>query len=279
MLEEGSLSLAKKHEENFTVDNETAPRNDAIVFLKRYSHLLRWQPYEENILDIGCGDGSVTKEVLYPYLKEHVGRLEAVDLSKDMIEHAKMYNELKNVHYRTVDMNSDAEVQSLGMKFDHIFSFYCIHWILDQRSLFKRLHNLLNQGGQIFIATLSDSSLHKTFKKYFKEGTWSKFLPNACGFTDYTEKPIEFMINLLEEIGFEIQLCTTEKHATPFDNFKGFIRSLVSVHRFINFIPEEFREEYILSHIMDNCEYSIYSEDTGKYSWAYESFMIIASKK
>lgn len=111
----------------------TAPRNDAILYLDKYSRLLKWQSYKENILDVGCGDGSVTTEVLYPYLEGHVERLEAIDLSEEMIRYAKTNNKLENVSYRTVDVNNDEDVRSLSMKFDHIFSFYCIHWILDQK--------------------------------------------------------------------------------------------------------------------------------------------------
>lgn len=89
------------------------------------------------------------------------------------------------------------------------------------RSLIKRFYDILNPGGQIFITTLADTSIHKTFKKHIVEGTWSKYLPNTSGFTDYSENPTKFMKDLLEQTGFNVELCITEKRTGPFDDFKG----------------------------------------------------------
>lgn len=111
----------------------TVPRNDAIHYLDKYAHLLKWRSNEEIILDVGCGDGSVTKEVLYPYLEDHVKKLEAVDLSESMIEFARTNYSMEKIEYKTLDLGSDEDIRTLTDKFDHIFSFYCTHWILDQK--------------------------------------------------------------------------------------------------------------------------------------------------
>lgn len=122
------MSFAKLYAQTSSV-----PRNDAIRYLNRFSNLLKWKPYKENVLDVGCGDGSVTKEILYPLLENHLDRIYAVDVSAGMIEHAKANNNMDEIEYSIMDMGSDDGIDKVKSKFDHIFSFYCTHWIVDQR--------------------------------------------------------------------------------------------------------------------------------------------------
>lgn len=79
-----------------------------------------------NTLDIGCGDGRVTKEVV---LKNVGGNIIRVDISKEMIEHAqKKYTDV-GLQFRILDIAGKVIPNDLVNKFDRVHSSSCLHWI------------------------------------------------------------------------------------------------------------------------------------------------------
>jgi len=82
----------------------------------------------ERILDLGCGDGILTKQLslLVPN-----GFVLGIDSSKGMIETAKE-QESSNVSFRLLSIN---EIDFKN-EFDLIFSNATLHWIIEHRNLF-----------------------------------------------------------------------------------------------------------------------------------------------
>ena len=87
------------------------------------------------MLDLGCGPGNVTRQVLMPRLPEDFGLLVGADMSDNMIQYAReMYTHSK-LRFIQFDLTKDIEntTQLRPSGFDKIFSFYCLHWIPDHR--------------------------------------------------------------------------------------------------------------------------------------------------
>jgi trans-aconitate 2-methyltransferase len=97
---------------------------------------------DETVLDAGCGSGRVTK-LLLERLPE--GRVIAVDASASMIDKARA--ELPDD--RTEFIVSNLLDMQLTEAVDAIFSNATLHWILDHRRLFERLHAALRPGGRL----------------------------------------------------------------------------------------------------------------------------------
>lgn len=75
----------------------------------------------ENILDLGCGDGVLTKQLANLVPK---GKVLGIDASKGMIETAKEL-ERSNLSFAVQDINDIA----FSNEFDLIFSNAALHWV------------------------------------------------------------------------------------------------------------------------------------------------------
>lgn len=110
----------------------TLQTKDVETVLTDYLHLLRWNE-NDVILDIGCGTGNVTCDILLPMLPESVKEVLATDVNSKMISRAsRNYSHISEIKFAIMDIGADVPLELQG-KFDHGFSFFCLHWIPDQR--------------------------------------------------------------------------------------------------------------------------------------------------
>lgn len=92
----------------------------------------------ERILDLGCGDGSLT-EVLAKSGATVIG----VDASPDMVEAARA----RGLDARVVD----AHHLPFDHEFDAVFSNAALHWMLNYEAVIASVHRALKPGGR-FVA-------------------------------------------------------------------------------------------------------------------------------
>jgi len=89
----------------------------------------------EVILDLGCGDGSLTEKIAYT-VKEVIG----IDSSKSMVEAT-----------RKRGLNADllsGDFISYKNKFDAVFSNALLHWLSDYQAVIKGVHQALKPKGR-----------------------------------------------------------------------------------------------------------------------------------
>jgi methylase of polypeptide subunit release factors len=107
---------------------------DATKVLSEYINRMSWKT-GDRVLDLGCGTGSVTTQVLMPRLPADFGLLIGADISADMIQFANKNYAHSKLSFTQFDLakNIDYTSQLRQSGFDKIFSFFCLHWIPDQR--------------------------------------------------------------------------------------------------------------------------------------------------
>lgn len=107
---------------------------DNIHVVYKYLSSMRWGDEDGLVvLDVGCGEGRTTAEILLPKLPPTVSKVIGSDLSEKMIQYAKERYASTKLEFCNLDIGDTRACQSLSGNFDRIFSFYCFHWIPDQR--------------------------------------------------------------------------------------------------------------------------------------------------
>lgn len=146
----------------------------------------------EEILDLGCGDGSLTLEI-----KKSGANVQGVDLNTDKIQKARE----KGIDASVVNITQIA----FENKFDAIFSNAVLNWVKNQSHAINNVHRALKNGGRLIaefggdgnIKTISDA-MQEVFAKNSNFGTFQNpwYYPSAQEYK-----------TLLEESGFKVESC------------------------------------------------------------------------
>jgi trans-aconitate 2-methyltransferase len=122
----------------------------------------------ESILDLGCGDGVLTKRLadLVPG-----GRVLGIDASEGMIRSARML-EGGNLRFLVMDIRDLTGKPVLDPEFstgfDMIFSNATLHWIPDHRQLLSDCRKVLRPDGMIRFSFAGDGNC-ENFNRIVKE--------------------------------------------------------------------------------------------------------------
>lgn len=197
----------------------------------------------ESVLDIGCGDGKITAE-LVAVLKE--GNVLGIDSSKEMIELAKKTfpeNKFKNLKFKV----KDARELDYENQFDIVFSNAALHWITNHMMVLKGIERSLKPSGKILLQMGGKGNAKDILDivhKMMKTRKWKDYFKDFdfhYGF--YGTKEYE---KWLKEAGLEaarIELIPKDMIHTGKEELKAWIRTtwLPYTQR----IPVEYRDEFI----------------------------------
>ena len=140
----------------------------------------------EDILDLGCGNGLLTANLasLVPN-----GNVIGIDASEGMIEVAKE-KERNNLKFKLMDLNEF----SLDCQFDFIFSNAALHWVINHNRLWMNILKILKPNGFVrfnFAANGNCSHFFKIIKEviefkeyinYFPEFQWPWYTPSNLAY-------------------------------------------------------------------------------------------------
>lgn len=116
---------------------------------------------DENILDIGCGTGNITRVLAK---KASKGEVIGIDPSPKMIQQAVVeYANTPNLSFQ----QKSAEDFQFEHKFDLVTSFFALHWVNDQDKVVKNVREALREGGQIRFLMISggDPKIGEVFQR------------------------------------------------------------------------------------------------------------------
>lgn len=164
---------------------------------------------EENILDLGCGTGDLTKKMY------DLGvNVEGVDKSEDMINQAR--KKFPNMEFRV----EDATKLEYRNQFDAVFSNATLHWVKPPKKALCCIYSSLRRNGRFvcefggkgnvqFITTEITKQLNALGLPYYEE-QFPWFFPTIGEYT-----------TLMEEVGFRVTFANHFDRPTPLDGVNG----------------------------------------------------------
>ena len=139
-----------------------ATRWDYRMTLRTLLEELRPGP-DENILEIGSGPGTWTREVA-----SRAKKVVAVDISENMIAEALGHTRGLPVQF----IHSDFLESSPEGLFDKIFSLRAIEYISDRDMLARKIAGLLAPGGTVVLVTKTRFSVWRGRMRLLDPGSW-----------------------------------------------------------------------------------------------------------
>lgn len=182
----------------------------------------------ENILDIGCGDGSLTAQIA-----NSSARVLGVDASRSFIETAKEKFSSGNCEYLLHDATKlETCPEVVDGQWDKVFSNAAMHWILRpkdiRKTFFENMHKSLKPGGKFVfemggagnVAEIQASSISAlvhigglSLQAAREASPW--FFPS-----------VNWMEGMLRDTGFEVEKCELEYRPSQLSEgaLEGWIR-------------------------------------------------------
>lgn len=102
-------------------------RDSTKKILKKYCYLLNWKK-NETILELGIGDGRTSSDAVFPILPQDFREYIGSDRASSMVEHARKVIESERAQFAVLDISKQIPIEFQD-RFNHIFSFYMLHWI------------------------------------------------------------------------------------------------------------------------------------------------------
>ena len=194
---------------------------------------------DEWVLDLGCGDGSLSAQIADTLT---TGMVFGIDASQGMID-AALPKERANLRFHKLDIGEISFVE----EFDVVFSNATLHWVQEHRPLLRNVHRALRDGGRVrfnfagegncghFFAVVREAMSQDPFREFFTEFEWPWYMP-AIG--EYTA--------LAESAGFR-SVEVWEENADRYFPDAGAMARWVeqpSIVPFLPHLPEAHREPF-----------------------------------
>ncbi|XP_031351729.1 juvenile hormone acid O-methyltransferase-like [Photinus pyralis] len=211
-----------------------------------FPHILHSTNHGKSVLDIGCGPGKTTHDLILPYLEQEVKEVIGIDISKTMLDYAKKTYEDDRLSFEKVDV-LDVPDKFVG-RFDYIFSFMTFHWIEDYRKLYSNILKMLKPNGG-FLATYVSSSTSSRIIKELRNN--EKYAPYCTNYQQVLKPgmPEKELTSLLEDIGFESVFCQVKAI-----RFEGYSREdlegrFITINPFYDLVPNHLQKEFLADHV------------------------------
>ena len=227
--------------------------------------LMRLAPTEgERILDLGCGTGRLTVEVLQTMGRGHVIGL---DRSSAMLREAVARRgttaPITRLHdasahpsrfpphaedARLSFVQGDGAVLPFVDAFDAIFSTATLHWILDHEQAFASIYRALAPGGRVVAQCGGGPNLHRLLTRAHALMQQPRYSSHFDGWEDpWTFATVPTTTMRLERAGFTAILVSLEEAPATLpdrDTYADFL-SCVCIHHHIDRLPESERPGFI----------------------------------
>ena len=181
----------------------------------------------ERILDVGCGEGSLTEKIVAAG-----ATVVGVDASKEMVAAAMA---------RGLDARmTDAERLLFEREFDAVFSNAALHWVRDHDAMLAGVHRALKPGGR-FVAEFGGhgniAAIQVAIRSVLAQRGWETNIHR------YYATPAEYSVRL-QTHGFTVSDINLLPRPTPLPTgMRGWLETFERAT--LDRIPQEHRESFV----------------------------------
>ncbi len=226
-------------------------------------------PKNAKILDIGCGDGRLTKH-LATMIPE--GEIIGLDPSSSMLAAAKKH-QLPNLSF----IEGNAMNLPFKSRFDRIVAFNSLHWISEINVALRQIHQALAPGGRALILVVPVQSrhpIHQIINEVAKSDRWHAYFDDVdCVFSFRTSAEWAVCIEQSKLILENLQLIDA---SLDYINKKAFADWLVGWIPF-GTIPKDAKHQYIQD-VVEAYVAKIPCDPNGVVHFHLDELVIVASK-
>ncbi|XP_013114871.2 juvenile hormone acid O-methyltransferase [Stomoxys calcitrans] len=264
-------------------------RHDAEEIIIEYAKKIEWRLDGcDALLDVGCGSGDVLMDFIYPIMPKQFERIVGTDISDKMIKFAKScYNSYPQCDFKQLDIASEDKLPTdLVGAFDHVTSFYCLHWVQDQRQALNNIYRLLHTaGGDCLLVFLAANPIYDVYKILSKSIKWSFYMQDVDSYISplhYSPDPQKEFSQMLKEAGFENLQVELREKVYVYEGLEILKDNVKAVCPFLDRIPwsqhDDFLEDFI--NIVTNLDlrHSDVNESIQKFNSPYKLLVAYAKK-
>lgn len=282
------------------MDQQPKPRNDhwsseaytnAAAFVpKLTTKIIKYldvQP-DDNILDIGCGDGQLTAQIAASLTG--TGRIHGLDASHSFINQATSAHQPPNCTYSLHDCTALASHPAAAAtnQWDKVFSNAALHWILrapaTRLAVLRDVRAALRPGGRFVFemgAKGNVAEVHAAFTAALLAHGLS--LAAARDASPWFFPSADWMAAALEDVGFGVEVCETEyrpSKMTPATGagdggLVGWVRLMGAP--FLDAVDEAKRES-VVRYVCDVLHSVVTREEDGSQWLGYNRLRVVARK-
>ncbi|KAK5644281.1 hypothetical protein RI129_008126 [Pyrocoelia pectoralis] len=232
---------------------------DAKGVLNAYKNIIKWKDGCK-VLDLGCGMGDITTNLLLPTLPKSTKLIVGVDRIPELVDHANRNNVLgSNVTFRMGDIFDHAFLEDLR-DFDYVVSFDYLHHFADHkyfdnkqfdylpitfRALLMNVKKVLKPYGEIFFHFCAANSLFNIYKSMSCDEKWKRYLKNFDTHCSPYENSIDIqkdIENLFKHLGFQVYTCTVREKVYKIPLLEAI---QIAISRCALSIPDQLKNDFV----------------------------------
>ncbi|XP_070166753.1 juvenile hormone acid O-methyltransferase-like isoform X2 [Polyergus mexicanus] len=221
--------------------------------LQKYIVLNLIDEFEEELIqmsgkcmDIGCGPGDITKNVLLPALNPNTV-ITGTDISKNMIEFAKKTYGDGRLQFEVLDIQTKCLPEKYISRFDHIFSFNALNWCYDIRRAFENIYRMIRPGGNILINLITSHDTYDVINILAQDIRFAPYIQDVKNYVspfNDSNCPRKELKEILKSIGFKVCHCSLREITYSFKDPSNVICSIFSIYPFVDKMPHDLQEEF-----------------------------------
>ena len=242
---------------------------------------------QDRVLDIGCGDGQLSKKIAQAASS---GQVLGLDASQSFIATAQKEYTASNCTFELQDCTRLAQCsEAVNGSWDKVFSNAALHWILrnpkTRRDVFHDAYDALKPGGKLVFEMGGKGNVAEIQTAFIAALVHAGLsIDEARAASPWFFPSVDWMTQALVDVGFEVEKCELEYRPTALNpntadksgGLIGWLRLMGA--RFLEVVPDGKREA-VLQEGCDVLETVVTREEDGSQWIGYVRLRAVARKK